>query len=76
MILTNTRVYEGLVEVEHPPSGGVVALRTGQINSTDKSNLGEIHGGTDETAWPKKMGPAMRGPEWKFLETNTKSTSL
>lgn len=67
--LTHTRVYEGLVEVEHPPTGGVVALRAGQMNSADKSKLGEIHEGADETAWPTTIGPAMRGREWKLLET-------
>jgi ferric-dicitrate binding protein FerR (iron transport regulator) len=65
---THTRVYEGLVEVEHPPSGEVVALRAGQMNSTDKSKLGDVREGFEEAAWPPTIGPAMRAPEWTLLE--------
>lgn len=66
---THTRVYEGLVEVEHPPTGTVVALKAGQMNSTNQSKLGDVREGAEESAWPMSVGPAMRGPEWKLLET-------
>ena len=67
---THTQVYEGLVEVEHPSSGEVVALRAGQLNSTNETELGETLNGAKKPYWPTTIGPAMRGPEWSLLETS------
>jgi ferric-dicitrate binding protein FerR (iron transport regulator) len=38
---TQTHVLEGLVEVEHLVTGGVVALKAGQMNSADKTSVSE-----------------------------------
>ena len=67
---THTQVYDGLVEVEHPSSGEVVALKAGQLNSADESGLGEASDGAKKSYWPSTVGPEVRGPEWTLLETS------
>lgn len=67
---THTQVYDGLVEVEHPSSGQVVALKAGQLNSADESGLGEASDGAKKSYWPETVGPELRGPEWTLLETS------
>lgn len=64
---TQTHVHEGLVEVEHPPTGAVVALRAGQMNSADKNSMGEARPWSAESSQAGKVGPAMRGEEWTNL---------
>lgn len=65
---THTQVYEGHVEVEHPSSGEVVALKTGQLNSADETTVGEALNGPKTPYWPLTIGPPTRGPEWSLLE--------
>jgi FecR protein len=67
---TQTHVLEGLVEVEHPATGTVVALRAGQMNSADKTSLSEASEWDTDAPWPKSVGPAMRAPGWTLLETS------
>jgi ferric-dicitrate binding protein FerR (iron transport regulator) len=67
---THTQVYEGLVEVEHPPSGEVVALKAGQLNSANESGLAKAVSAQGKSYWPATIGPEIRGPEWKLLETS------
>lgn len=65
---TQTHVHKGLVEVEHPLTGAVVALRAGQMNFADKHSMGEASSSSDESSKSGNIGPAMRGPEWTLLE--------
>lgn len=67
---TRTQVYEGLVEVEHPSTGRVVALKAGQMNSADQNKLGDVIDGHEETTWPESKDSKVRGPEWTLLETS------
>ena len=67
---THTQVYEGLVEVEHPPSGEVVALKAGQLNSANESGLAKVVSAQGNSYWPTTVGPEVRGPEWSLLKTS------
>jgi len=66
---THTQVYEGLVEVEHPQSGEIVSLKSGQLNSADEKELREALDGANEPMGSMPLGPPMREPDWTLLET-------
>jgi ferric-dicitrate binding protein FerR (iron transport regulator) len=65
---THTQVHEGFVEVEHSTSGAVVALRAGQMATADKDRVEQAREWSEESFGRNTIGPAMRGPEWKFIE--------
>lgn len=67
---THTQVYEGLVEVEHPSSGEVVALNAGQLNSADENGLAKAVSAQGNPSWPMTVGPEVRGQEWTLLEAS------
>ena len=66
---TKTQVFEGMVEVEHPDSGRVVRLVTGQRNFVAGGELGTATSGPEEGDWAGNRDPMNRGPEWRTIST-------
>lgn len=64
---TNTQVFEGLVEVEHPGSGELVKLKTGERNFTAGDRVGEASAAPDEGVWAHPFRPAKYGPGWTII---------
>jgi len=61
---TQTQVFEGHVEVEHPKTGEIVTLKTGEANFVAGDDMGKAIAAPDETEWVHTMQPAQRGPGW------------
>ena len=64
---TKTHVFEGVVEVEHPNSGKVVRLETGQGNFVAGGQLGHAISGPEEGDWAGNKHLRHRGPEWRTI---------
>lgn len=64
---TKTHVFEGVVEVEHPESGKVVRLETGQRNFVAGDKLGSATSGPEEDDWAASRRGLNRGPDWQLI---------
>lgn len=68
---TRTQVFEGLVEVEHPASGKIVALETGEENVAAGNATSDATEGTIEGQWsPATTSSPISGPEWTVRTTS------
>ncbi len=67
---TQTQVFEGLVEVEHPESGEIVTLKTGETNFVAGDSIGQATAAPDETEWVHSTQPLQRGPEWTKIPSS------
>ncbi len=67
---TRTQVFDGLVEMENPATGQVVALRTGQRASVEGSKTGPVTDGFDERFPSGKPEFLPSGPDWMMLEAS------
>ncbi len=64
---TKTQVFEGLVEVEHPDTGKIVKLETGEHNFVAGNQISDAAAGPDEGDWAIADRRAQRGADWKML---------
>jgi hypothetical protein len=60
---TLTQVFDGLVDVENPTTGEIVALKTGQSNSIVGRETGPVTEGLEELIQPTIPTPRRSGPE-------------
>lgn len=67
---TRTQVFEGLVEVENPATGEVVAIRKGQRASVEDRETGPVTEGFDERFDIGRPEPLPSAPEWMLLEAH------
>ncbi|MGY8640202.1 MAG: FecR domain-containing protein [Verrucomicrobiales bacterium] len=67
---TRTQVFEGLVEVEHPESGEIVELKTGEGNFVAGDSISEAAKTPDEGDWSHASAPVRRGPDWSLIQTS------
>ena len=67
---TRTQVFEGLVEVEHPQSGEIVRLETGEENFVAGDAIGAASPGLDEGQWSDTPASPLPGPEWTQIPTS------
>lgn len=67
---TKTHVFEGMVEVEHPDSGKVVRLETGQGNFVAGDRMGLATTGPEEGEWAAGRSLLNRGSDWQVVSTS------
>ena len=67
---TRTQVFEGLVEVEHPESGEIVELKTGEGNFVAGDSISKAAKTPDEGDWSHASAPVRRGPDWSLIQTS------
>ncbi len=61
---TQTQVFDGLVEVEHPATRKVVRLETGQRNFVAGDSFSQASMGPEEGEWSAPVPQVQRGPDW------------
>lgn len=67
---TRTRVFDGLVEVQHPGSDTIVQLREGEQNRVVGDRLDPVGPGQAEDRWaPRPVMLVPRGPGWRLVST-------
>lgn len=67
---TQTQVFEGLVEVEHPKSGELVKLKTGERNFAEGDKVGQATIGLDEGQWTQTPQPVRYGEDWTIFTSD------
>lgn len=66
---TQTQVFDGLVEVEHPATKRSVRLEKGQRNFVAGDDLGDVTAGPLEATWTAAHTESRMGPGWRYFTT-------
>ena len=67
---TSTKVYQGMVEVQHPLFGQSLKIREGEFNAAGLASLGEVRAFSDQPFGLRQIGPPRRGDDWRRLTTS------
>ncbi|MEM1295150.1 MAG: FecR domain-containing protein [Verrucomicrobiota bacterium] len=66
---TETQVFEGVVEVEHPMSNETVRLEAGQRNYVAGDEVSEASSVPEEGDWAQSLPVLRRGSDWTMVPT-------
>lgn len=67
---TQTQVFEGVVEVEHPASNEIVRLEAGQRNYVAGDQVSQASSVPEEGDWAQSLPVLRKGNEWTMLPTS------
>ncbi len=66
---TQTQVFEGVVEVEHPASKEIVRLEAGQRNYVAGDRVSEASSVPEEGDWAQSLPVLRKGSDWRMIAT-------
>ncbi len=67
---TSTKVYQGMVEVQHLLFGQSLKIREGEFNAAGLESLGAVQAFSDQSFGLRQIGPPRRGDDWRRLTTS------